>query len=433
MATLYQFCSYHTNNIDMDKTTTYLGQPIFTQLLSLIDDTLLTSAAKLHNSNKYCKSLTFKDHFVTMLYSVFARCTSLREVQTGLELCNGKLNHLNLSKVPPRSTLSDGNKNRDSKVFETLYLSLYQKYKSIISDSRLNTAISEKLYVLDSTTISLFKAILKPAGRKRMDGKSKGGIKVHTLLKADNNMPCFIKFTAAALHDQQFYECIKELPNHSIIAFDKAYINYEQFDKFNDRGITYVVPQKANAQYISIKELALLDEETDILKDEIIEVNYSIENEKVKVKKQLQLRRIAYYSPKHKDTFIYWTNNTELTATEIVAIYQNRWQIEKFFKKLKQNFPLQYFLGDNANAIEIQIWCALIGLVLLQVIFKEQKAAMAFSLLASIVSIHLMNYTCIASIINKYKQKRQRKQKKKPQNYYENKMVHPHLQKQFDF
>ena len=182
-----------------------------------------------------------------MLYCVFARCTFIREVQTGLELCNGKLNHLNLSKVPPRSTLSDGNKNRKSEVFETLYLFLFAKYKHIISDSRLPAALASKLYILDSSTISLFKAILKPAGRKRDDGRSKGGIKVHTLLKADSNMPCFIKFTAAAMHDQQFYECIKELPNHSIITFDKAYINYEQFEKFQDRGITYVVPQKVNA------------------------------------------------------------------------------------------------------------------------------------------------------------------------------------------
>jgi hypothetical protein len=418
----------------MDKTTTYLGQPIFTQVLSLIDDTLISKACKEHQSNKHSKSLKFKDHLVTMLYSVFARCTSLREVQTGLELCNGKLNHLNLTKVPARSTLSDGNKKRSSKVFESLYLSLFKKYKSIISDSRLSKAISEKLYILDSTTISLFKAILKPAGRKRSDGKSKGGIKAHTLLKADSNMPCFIKFTAAALHDQQFYECIKELPNHSIITFDKAYINYDQFDKFNDRGITYVVPQKDNAQYNSIRELPLLDEETDILKDEIIEVKYNVETETTQAKKQLQLRRIAYYSKKHDATFIYWTNNIELKASEVVAIYQNRWQIEKFFKKLKQNFPLQYFLGDNTNAIEIQIWCALIGLILLQVIFTEQKTTIAFSILASIVSTHLMNYTCLTSIINKYKQKKERKSKGKPPNEQPMKnTVHPQIQSLFDF
>ena len=417
----------------MDKNTVYLGQPIFTQVLSLIDDALIAQACKLHKSDKYCKSLSFKSHLVTMLYTVFARCTSLREVQTGLELCNGKLNHLNLSKVPPRSTLSDGNKNRSSKVFETLYLSLFDKYKHIISDSRLAASLASKLYILDSSTISLFKAILKPAGRKRDDGRSKGGIKVHTLLKADSNMPCFIKFTAAAMHDQQFYECIKELPNHSIITFDKAYINYEQFDKFQDRGITYVVPQKVNAQYKSIKELALVEGEDTTLKDELIEINYTVEIDKIKVQKQLKLRRVAYYSEKHNDTFIYWTNNLELKASEVIAIYQNRWQIEKFFKKLKQNFPLQYFLGDNTNAIEIQIWCALIGLVLLQVIFAEQKTTIAFSILASIVAIHLMNYTSLTSIINKYKEKRVRKAKEKPPNKIEKKTTPLHIQAKLNF
>jgi hypothetical protein len=113
-----------------------------------------------------------------------------------------------------------------------------------MSDSRLKTAIASKLYIPDSSTISLLKAILKPAGRKSNDGKSKGGIKVHTLLKADCNMAGFIKYTAAAMHDQQFYKCIKELPDGSITTFDKACINYLQFKKFNDRGVTYVVHKK---------------------------------------------------------------------------------------------------------------------------------------------------------------------------------------------
>lgn len=201
----------------MDKSTIYVGQPIFTQVLSLIDTTLISGSCKKHQADKFARKLTFKDHLTTMLYTIFSRCTSsIREVQVGIELCNGKLNHLNLERVPARSTLSDGNEKRSSEVFGTLYQSLYQKYKHIISDSRLKTAIASKLYILDSSTISLFKAILKPAGRKRNDGKSKGGIKMHTLLKADCNMPSFIKYTAAAMHDQQFYECINELPNGSV-------------------------------------------------------------------------------------------------------------------------------------------------------------------------------------------------------------------------
>jgi Transposase DDE domain/Domain of unknown function (DUF4372) len=416
----------------MDNITNYVGQPIFSQLLSLIDDASIHSVCKEHQADKYAKKLTFKDHLTTMLYTIFSGCTSIREVQTGLELCNGKLNHFDLKKVPARSTLSDGNKKRSSKVFGALYQKLYDRYKGIISDSPINKAISSKLYILDSTTISLFKAILKPAGRKRHDGKSKGGIKAHTLLKADCNMPSFIKFSAAALHDQQFYQYISVLPNGSIITFDKAYINYEQFEAFGQKEITYVVPQKENASYTHLYELELLDEEPFVLKDEMIQVEYKVDIEGVSVKKTLEVRRIAYYSQNHKTTFIYWTNNLELTAMQVVDIYACRWQIETFFKKLKQNFPLDYFLGDNENAIEIQIWCALIALVLLQVLYKENEASIAFTVLTSIVRLHLMNYIGLVSIIKQYKQKRTRV-KKEPPKQPTKKRRHPHFMPELQF
>jgi hypothetical protein len=416
----------------MDNITNYVGQPIFSQLLSLIDDASIHSVCQEHQADKYAKKLTFKDHLTTMLYATFSGCTSIREVQTGLELCNGKLNHFDLKQVPARSTLSDGNKKRSSKVFGALYQKLYDRYKGIISDSTINKAIASKLYILDSTTISLFKAILKPAGRKRHDGKSKGGIKAHTLLKADCNMPSFIKFSAAALHDQQFYQYISVLPNGSIITFDKAYINYEQFEAFGQKEITYVVPQKENASYTHLYELDLIDEEPFILKDEMIQVEYKVVIEGIPVKKTLQVRRIAYYSQHHKNAFIYWTNNLELTAMQVVDIYACRWQIETFFKKLKQNFPLDYFLGDNENAIEIQIWCALIALVLLQVLYKENEATIAFTVFNSIVRLHLMNYVGLVSIIKQYKQKRTRV-KKEPPKHSKKKRQHPHFEPELQF
>jgi len=416
----------------MDKITNYLGQPIFSQVLSFIDNAMVEQITKLHKANRHSKKLMFKDHLVTMMYAVFTGCTSIREVQAGLELCQGKLNHFNLKEVPPRSTLSDGNKKRPSSIFGAVYKQLYKKYNHIISDSSLKKEIASKLYILDSSTFSLFKAILKPAGRKRNDGKSKGGMKVHTLLKADCNMPSFIKFTAAALHDQQFYQYIKELPDGSIITFDKAYINYEQFDLFNQRDIFFVIPQKENAAYKSIKEFELKEEEPAILKDELTEVVYKIEVAGIVIPKTLQLRRIAYYSQKHQSTFIYITNHFDIEAMQVVEIYKNRWQIEKFFKKLKQNFPLAYFLGDNVNAIEIQIWCALIALLLLQVLHKENTSNLAFSILAAIVRLHLMNYTSITEVISHYKKKRQRKKVISPPPQTK-KIAPPPFQIQFAF
>lgn len=388
----------------MNKSTDFVGQPIFSQLLSLLNQKVIRDAICEHKANRCYKKLFLWDHLISMLYGIYTHCTSLREIQYGLEICQGKLRHINLNRVPPRSTLSDGNKQRPSKVFGSIYQKLYGIYKHSISDSRLKATITQKLYILDSTTISLFKAILKPAGRKRKDGKSKGGMKVHTLLNAETNMPSFIKYTAAALHDQQFYKYIKELPDHSIIAFDKAYINYQQFDAFTKRGIFYVTRQKDNAEYTTVEEFELPHDAQHILKDERIEVTYKADKETVKQ----QMRRVSVFSAKYNKAFVYITNNFEMTAVEIAGIYENRWQIETFFKKLKQNFPLTYFFGDNSNAIEIQIWCALIALLLLDVTYKDHKSGMAFSILATIVRLHIMNYVDLSAIINTYKLKRKR-------------------------
>ena len=391
----------------MNKSTNYLGQPVFSQLLSLIDNSIIKKAIVEHKANRCYKKLFVWDHFVSMLYGVYSHCTSLRELQCGLEVCQGKLNHLNLSRVPPRSTLSDGNKKRPSKVFGTIYQNLYSFYKNTISDSYLKKATMKGLYILDSSTVSLFKAILKPAGRKRKDGTSKGGMKVHTLLNADTNMPSFIKYTAAALHDQQFYKYISNLPDYSIITFDKAYINYKQFEAFTTRNIFYVTRQKTNADYVSMEEFELPDDAQHILKDERIEVTYKDNKEEIKQ----QMRRVAFFSDQYGKAFVYITNNFELTAVEIAAIYAQRWQIETFFKKLKQNFPLTYFFGDNANAIEIQIWCALIALLLLDVMHKEHNSNMPFSIMATLVRLHIMNYVALSTIIEAYKIKRNRKVK----------------------
>ena len=237
-------------------------------------------------------------------------------------------------------------------------------------------------------------------------------------------MPSFIKYTAAALHDQQFYKYIKELPDHSIIAFDKVYINYMQFDAFTARNIYYVTRQKDNADYTSIEEFDLPDNAPHILKDERIEVTYTVD----KVIFKQQMRRVAIYSVKYKKAFIYITNNFDLTAKETAAIYDNRWQIETFFKKLKQNFPLTCFFGDNSNAIEIQVWCALKALLLLDVPHKDHNSTMQFSILATIIRLHIMNYIALSVIIETYKKKRKRVKKANNPKPPPKKMTPPALQ-----
>ncbi len=219
----------------------------------------------------------------------------------------------------------------------------------------------QKLLLPDATVFGLFKAILKTAGRYAANGRKKGGIKKNTVIEAASLMPSFIQFDAAADNDQRIYKNLN-LPLGSYIVFDKGYNNYRQFAAFSTAGVYFVTRQKDNAVFSNIIE-CLHDETSpdNILKEAIIEQPYKDENDNEQI---LRLRRIAWWDEEKHRSFEFITNNFELEAATIAQLYKYRWKIELFFKKLKQNFPLQYFVGDNQNAIEIQIWCALIALLL---------------------------------------------------------------------
>jgi hypothetical protein len=348
------------------------------------------------------------DHYVTMMFAVLSNCSSLREIQMGLEAFGGKLNHLNLAKVPPRSTLADANKKRPSAIFGEIYQELSSRYRLNLSDSTLPRNVLSKLFIIDSTVFSLFKAILKTSGRTAGDGKKKGGIKKNTMLEGTSLMPVLIRFNAAADNDQQFLKYI-DLPRGSYLTFDKGYNNYKHFATFIENGIHFITRQKDNAVYTPVAEAILTDKTPDaVLKDETIQQTYKDEKGK---EQTLQLRRIAWWDAKGKRVYEFITSNFELDAATIAAIYQYRWRIELFFKKLKQNFPLQYFVGDNQNAIEIQIWCALIAVLLLTVIHDRNKSKISFSNVTTLLRIHLAGYINIKKLLALHNRKRERNKK----------------------
>jgi hypothetical protein len=389
----------------MNQSTNFLGQHIFSQILKLSSKHHLSRVFASSKANRYYKQLKVWEHFVTMMYAVLTNSTSLREVLMGLELAGGKLNHLGMDYAPPRSTLSDGNKNRPAVVFKSIYHYLYGQYKRNLSDSTLPRELLANLYLLDATVFSLFKAILKTSGRSSADGKKKGGIKKNTVIHAESLMPVLLQFGAAADNDQKIYATL-QLPRGSYIVFDKGYNNYRQYARFDEQGIFFITRQKDNAVYTSVEEFDLSEQTPEsILKDERIEMTYKDEQGR---ECKLQLRRIVYWIDKDGQLYEFITNNFELEAFIITQIYKYRWKIELFFKKLKQNFPLQYFLGDNQNAIEIQIWCALIALLLLSAIHSMNKSKMAFSNFVHIVRLYLLNYISIAEIIKAYNRKRTR-------------------------
>ena len=373
----------------MNKSTHFFGQSVFGQLISLIDPKLVSEVVIETQSDYRIKRFTTFDHLISMLFSTFGQCSSLREISGAILGLKGKINHFQLKHIPYRSTLSDANKRRGHDVFEKIYYRLYNQYQSVLSDSRKTYSWEDRLEIIDSTTISLFQDVLRCVGRNPINGKRKGGIKVHTQMNLQQKVPSLIWFSDAATHDKQFLKKIN-LSSHQIAVFDKGYNDYNTFDYFTSKEIFFVTRIKSNAAYEIKEEFDIPDYiDSGVLKDERIEVEVK---ENGKYLKKIELRRIAYWDEQNKRSFEFLTNLFGMNAGHIALIYKQRWQIELLYKQLKQNFPLRYFLGDNENAIKIQIWCTLITNLLLTVINKKLKRKWSFSNLTSFCRLHLFNY-----------------------------------------
>lgn len=372
----------------MGKNKYFSSKSVFGQLISLIDDSMISKAVKKYDSDRYVKHFKCKDHLFSMVFCCLERCNSLREVSGGMVGLSGKEETVRINHLPKKSTLADANKCRKVEFFEEIYNNLLEKHSFVLSDSRIEIALGKKVKIVDSTTISLFKDILKCVGRKSSNGKSKGGIKSHTVINADEKVPNLVWFTEATTHDHQFLEKLK-CDEHTVYIFDKGYNDYKAFAHFSEQKTGFVTRIKDNAKYeVTQKNDIPENIHSGVLSDEIIEVEVNNESGKTKLK----LRKIKYYDREHKRIFDFISNLFEFRADTIAALYKIRWQIELLFKQIKQNFPLKYFLGDNENAIKIQIYCVLIVNLLLGVIKKSLKRQWSFSNLVSFCRIHLFNY-----------------------------------------
>jgi hypothetical protein len=381
----------------MSKSSHFFGQSVFGQLIDLIDPTVVSQAIRETGSNRYYKRFHTWDHLVSMLFGVYSHCTALREVTGGMMGLKGKIEHFGLKRVPHRSTLSDANRKRSSEVFARLYYGLVKRYGSILSDSRFMQIPGKKISIIDSSTIGLFKDILKCVGRKPVDGKSKGGIKVHTEMLLEEQVPRLIWYSAAASNDITFLKRLSFSKNN-VYVFDRGYIDYERFEQFNTQEIGFVTRSKDNATFESKEEFEIPDSAPDsLLKDERIEVPIRKNGQIIRT---VPLRRIAWWDNENSRLFIFLTNLFDLPAAQIALIYRQRWQIELIYRQLKQNFPLKYFLSDTENGVTIQIWCVLIANLLLSIIRKQLARKIAFSCLASYVRVNLINYIHLIRFLN---------------------------------
>lgn len=379
----------------MNKSTFFIGQPIFNQLLNFIPRSIIAQVSSEEQSDRYCKRFTTYDHLVTMLFSVYNNCESLREVTTGLLAWEQRIQHLGLIHHPRRSTLSDANKRRSEVVFEKVYFRLLELYSNLLSDSRAKKG-KKKLFIYDSTSITLFKEILKGTGLHNASGRRKGGIKVHTLIKSDQDVPCMVRFSSAVSNDVKFLQFVA-IPKHSVVVFDRGYPDYKTYNRFSEEKITWVTRLRKSAIVKIVHDKLITDyhKKHGVLSDQEITLGHSHQKSAIKVNARL----VTFKDSKSEKVFSFITNNCECSPITIADYYKRRWQIESLFKRFKQNYPLKYFLGDNENAIKIQIWATLIADLILQVIKKSIQTKLAYSTIVAMIRLHMMTYLSLMDFI----------------------------------
>jgi hypothetical protein len=357
---------------------------LFNQLLQHFPRAEFAALVKQHEAERNAKGFACWTQFVAMMFCQLAHADSLREICNGLACSEGKLVHLGITNAPNKSTLSYANEHRPAALFQDLFYTALNHFRQQegLGARKGKFRFKNKLLSLDSTTISLCLELFPWAKFRR----AKGGVKAHVLLDHDDYQPSFVLVTEAKTSDVRVAQGLDLNPD-SIVAFDRGYNDYALFGDWTERGVFFVTRLKDNAAY-EVVESAMGPLPRNILADELIRFTSA------KAAKDCPhlLRRVVVWDPVNEREIVLLTNLLHFGATTIAAIYKDRWMIELFFKALKQNLKVKSFVGTSRNALLIQIWTALIAMLLLKWLHHLSKAKWSFSNLASMLRLNLFTY-----------------------------------------
>jgi hypothetical protein len=366
---------------------------LFSQLLRHISRVRFETLVRKHDAERHSKGFTCWSQLVSMLFCHLAGADSLREICNGLACCLGKLVHLGVGRMPNKSTLAYANANRSADLYEELLWAVLGDFRSrgqLPGKKKKRFRFKNKLFSLDSTTISLCLNLFPWASFRR----AKGGVKVHVLLDHSGYMPSFAVISEAKKHDVTLAKSLQLNPG-SIVAMDRAYNDYRLFARWTEQGVYFVTRMKDNAVY-EVVERRRVPHNRNILSDEIIRLT----GVKAAEKCPHLLRRTVVWDRDNGKEIVLLTNHLDFGATTIADIYKDRWQIELFFKALKQNLKIKTFIGTTENALRIQIWTALLALVLLKWLHYLSRASWSFSNLASLLRLNLFTYRDLTDWLN---------------------------------
>jgi len=360
---------------------------IFSELLKLCPRYHFDKAVEQYQGDRYVKTFTTWQQFMAILYSQIAQKDSLRDIVTGLTSHAARWYHLGLTGIY-RSTLCDANAKRDYRIFEGLFYHLLDRCKDLTPKHKFR--FKNPLYTIDASTIDLCLSVF-PWAKFRT---TKGAIKLHCLYDHSGALPTFLTITDGKKHDVRVVKdnTFPLLPD-SIVSVDKAYIDYTWLNSLDEQGVWFVTRAKSNSDYVVVGQHPISGK--GILSDERI----SLQGPLTKTKYSKELRLIRYYDTERQKTLTFLTNNFKLAATTIAQIYKSRWQIELFFKWIKQNLKIKSFLGTSKNAVLSQIWVAMCYYLLLTYIKYQTKYGFSLLHLSRVIREMLFERKALIDIL----------------------------------
>ena len=354
---------------------------LFSQIISKLDSYKFKSLVKQHQTDKHQKGFNSWSHLVSMLFFQFANSQSVRDISNGLGSATANLNHLGVLKAPSTSTLSYQNKNRSWELFRDYYYMLLKSLGQQSYTKRVNLKIKSNIFLLDATTISLCLSLFDWATYRT----NKGAIKMHPLLDYDGHLPAYVTITDGKTADNKGAYDIPLLAG-SVSVADRFYNDFSLLNVWDSNKVFFVIRHKDNFIFKTIKELELpKTKHQHLLKDEIIE----LKGNKTKEKYPKRLRRVALWDDNNQQTIELITNNTKWSANTIGELYKARWEVEIFFRDIKQQLHIKSFVGTSENAVMIQIWTALITILILKAVKAQAKYSWYLSNLVAFIRLNL--------------------------------------------
>jgi hypothetical protein len=355
---------------------------LFTQVLSLVDRRDFAHAVVESGAEHAAKGFRCWDQFVAMVFCQLAGADSLREISGGLATAMGKLTHLGLKEAPARSTLSYANRHRPWQLFENVFYQVYEQAQHLAFRQKRRFRFKNPLFSIDSTTMELCLTAFDWARYRRR----KGAVKLHLMLNHQGCLPSWALITDGKYHDVKAAQKL-DFESGTIVAMDRAYVDYDLFDRWTREGVWFVTRAKANMAYRVIEDRPVPDRGS-VLQDQVIEMTGFRAGKRYPG----QLRRIVIWDEKNQKEIVLLTNHRTFAASTVAGIYKERWQIELFFKAIKQNLKIKTFVGTSQNAVQIQIWTALLCMLVLKILQMRSTFGWSLSNLAALLRLNLLTY-----------------------------------------